>query len=210
MTTDKTQDERGEFEPCPRCGNTLGTYRTPYGKMACVGCGLLLGDAPERNEMNGWKLVPVESSMEMVWAAQKFVEETERRSKGHWWWKRLYEAYLAAAPEPAASQAQTAQPVAYRWRIHTDDSLAGKPNVRPWLFSHDKPPTDMCEVELLYAAPPSELREALLERAADMLTAYGELIRRDGASRIEEHHYLPEVEFLVSELRAILRSTDHG
>ncbi len=42
----------------------------------------------------------------------------------------------------------------------------------------------------------------LHERAADMLTAYAELIRRDGASRIEEHHYLPEVEFLAQELRA--------
>lgn len=41
------------------------------------------------------------------------------------------------------------------------------------------------------------------ERAADMLTAYGELIRRDGASRVEEHHYAPEVEAVAAELRAL-------
>lgn len=40
-----------------------------------------------------------------------------------------------------------------------------------------------------------------LTRAADMLTAYGELIRRDGASHVDEHHYLPEVEFVAQELR---------
>jgi hypothetical protein len=44
----------------------------------------------------------------------------------------------------------------------------------------------------------------LAERAADMLTAYGELIRRDGASHVEEHHYLPEVEHTARELRCAL------
>ena len=43
--------------------------------------------------------------------------------------------------------------------------------------------------------------ETLL-RAADMLTAYAEMIRRDGATHVEEHHYLPEVEFFAAELRA--------
>lgn len=41
-----------------------------------------------------------------------------------------------------------------------------------------------------------------LLRAADMLTAYAELIRRDGATHVEEHHYLPDVEFIAAELRA--------
>jgi hypothetical protein len=41
----------------------------------------------------------------------------------------------------------------------------------------------------------------LAGRAADMLTAYGELIRREGASHVEEHHYLPEVEHTARELR---------
>ena len=44
--------------------------------------------------------------------------------------------------------------------------------------------------------------QGTLLRAADMLCAYAELIRRDGASRVEEHHYLPEVEWITSELRA--------
>lgn len=43
----------------------------------------------------------------------------------------------------------------------------------------------------------------LLERAASMLTGYGELIRRDGASHAEEHHYLPEVEHVAAELRTL-------
>ena len=46
-----------------------------------------------------------------------------------------------------------------------------------------------------------DVDDAFLIRAADMLTAYAELIRRDGASHIEEHHYLPEVEFTAQELR---------
>lgn len=45
------------------------------------------------------------------------------------------------------------------------------------------------------------LDRSLVERASDMLTAYAELIRRDGASHVEEHHYLPEVEHTASELR---------
>ena len=51
------------------------------------------------------------------------------------------------------------EPVAWRWRIHTDDSLAGKPNVRPWLLSHVKPAADMCEIVPLYAAPSPDVRE---------------------------------------------------
>ncbi len=44
--------------------------------------------------------------------------------------------------------------------------------------------------------------DGTLLRAADMLTAYAELIRRDGATHVEEHHYLPDVEFIAAELRA--------
>lgn len=56
------------------------------------------------------------------------------------------------------------------------------------------------------ATPPAAARVPLthsanFERAADMLTAYAELIRRDGATNVEQHHYLPEVEFQASELR---------
>lgn len=53
------------------------------------------------------------------------------------------------------------------------------------------------------AAKLEQAREALAvcERAADMLTAYAELIRRDGASRIDQHHYLPEVEHVAQTLR---------
>ena len=44
--------------------------------------------------------------------------------------------------------------------------------------------------------------DGTLLRAADMLTAYAELIRRDGATHVEEHHYQPDVEFIATELRA--------
>ena len=44
--------------------------------------------------------------------------------------------------------------------------------------------------------------QGTLLRAADMLVAYAELIRRDGASHVEEHHYLPEVEWVAAEVRA--------
>lgn len=43
--------------------------------------------------------------------------------------------------------------------------------------------------------------QGVFERAADMLTAYAELIRRAGADRITDHHYLPEVEYVAKTLR---------
>ncbi len=51
-------------------------------------------------------------------------------------------------------------------------------------------------------AATQQSNEGVLLRAADMLTAYAELIRRDGATHVEEHHYLPDVEFIAAELRA--------
>lgn len=50
--------------------------------------------------------------------------------------------------------------------------------------------------------------DGISKRAADMLTAYAELIRRDGATHIDEHHYLPEVEFIAQELRNRATPTD--
>lgn len=63
-------------------------------------------------------------------------------------------ARAAAAPLPPPS---APQPVAWRWRFHTDDSLAGRPNVRAWLLA-DKEPTSVSadiEVEPLYTRPAS-------------------------------------------------------
>ena len=51
-------------------------------------------------------------------------------------------------------------------------------------------------------AATQQSNEGVLLRAADILTAYAELIRRDGATHVEEHHYLPDVEFIAAELRA--------
>jgi hypothetical protein len=48
----------------------------------------------------GWKLVPVEATNEMQWAANDYAEATKDRPKGMWWWNRLYQAMLAAAPSP--------------------------------------------------------------------------------------------------------------
>lgn len=54
---------------------------------------------------------------------------------------------------------------------------------------------------------PADGVRMLLERAASMLTGYGELIRRDGASHVDEHHYLPEVEHVAAELRTLMDAT---
>jgi hypothetical protein len=56
--------------------------------------------------------------------------------------------------------------------------------------------------------PAEQPNKDLVLRAADMLTAYAELIRRDGATHVEEHHYLPEVDFVTSELRKIALSKE--
>lgn len=62
-------------------------------------------------------------------------------------------------------------------------------------------------IEVTVAWAPADGVRMLLERAASMLTGYGELIRRDGASHVEEHHYLPEVEHVAAELRALMDAT---
>ena len=51
--------------------------------------------------------------------------------------------------------------------------------------------------------PLTQSDAGVLLRAADMLTAYAELIRRDGATHVEEHHYLPDVEYIATELRTL-------
>ena len=55
----------------------------------------------------------------------------------------------------------------------------------------------------------SQPNDGALLRAADMITAYAELIRRDGATRAEEHHYLPDVEFVATELRSMAAARDN-
>ncbi len=62
-------------------------------------------------------------------------------------------------------------------------------------------------IEVTVTWAPADGARMLLERAASMLTGYGELIRRDGASHVEEHHYLPEVEHVAAELRALMDAT---
>lgn len=62
-------------------------------------------------------------------------------------------------------------------------------------------------IEVTVAWAPADGVKMLLERAANMLIGYGELIRRDGASHVEEHHYLPEVEHVANELRALMNAT---
>ena len=47
-----------------------------------------------------------------------------------------------------------------------------------------------------------------LERAADMLTAYAELIRRGSLNQIEQYQYLPEVEDLAKTLRMLASEPD--
>lgn len=51
------------------------------------------------------------------------------------------------------------EPVAWRVRFHTDDSLAGKPNVRPWVLLPDRPVRGSAiESEPLYTRPLVPLR----------------------------------------------------
>jgi hypothetical protein len=42
---------------------------------------------------------------------------------------------------------------------------------------------------------------ATMQRASEMLTAYAELILRDGATHVDEHHYVPDVRWVAEELR---------
>ena len=48
---------------------------------------------------DGWQLVPIKATNEMKFAGSDYAESTKDRAKGIWWWARLYEAMLAAAPK---------------------------------------------------------------------------------------------------------------
>lgn len=62
--------------------------------------------------------------------------------------------------------------VAWRYRFHTDASLAGRPNVRQWALSTEevKPHSDW-EAEPLYTHSSSASDKALMEEAATALEA---------------------------------------
>ena len=116
------------------------------------------------------------------------------------------DALLAASPHPEPSA--QGEPVA--WKIVT---VGGR------YFFEDKPPQDCyseewlarCQlVQPLYASapstPPHAVVEAVpqawpIERAADMLTAYAEMVKATG--RYAEKHYIPEIENVAAELRGI-------
>jgi hypothetical protein len=48
----------------------------------------------------GWQLVPIEPTPKMARAGDDYATENSQRAKGMWWWSRLYQAMIAAAPQP--------------------------------------------------------------------------------------------------------------
>lgn len=50
------------------------------------------------SDATGWKMVPVDPTLEMTRAADDYADATANRPKGMWWWGRLYQTMLAAAP----------------------------------------------------------------------------------------------------------------
>lgn len=60
--------------------------------------GLIFGDAQPAQVPAGWKLVPVEPTNEMNCAGNTYAELTANQPKGMWWWGRVYQAMLSAAP----------------------------------------------------------------------------------------------------------------
>jgi hypothetical protein len=70
---------------------------------------------------------------------------------------------VSAAPS-GPPVAEMRPPVAWRFRFHTDDSLAGKPNVRPWVLIDKEPQShEDIEVEPLFASS-----EPLVEAPSDL------------------------------------------
>jgi hypothetical protein len=79
----------------------------------------------------------------------------------------------AAAPS-GPPVAEMRQPVAWRFRFHTDDSLAGKPNVRPWVLIDKEPQShEDIEVEPLFASS-EPLVEAPSPEEIELLTRIDE------------------------------------
>ena len=91
----------------------------------------------------------------------------------------------------AANSLDAREPVAWRVRFHTDDSLAGKPNVRPWVLLPDRPVRGSAiESEPLYTRPlvPLTLTECRTLVAAHF--EHGELCGDDLRliRAVENHH----------------------
>lgn len=55
------------------------------------------------------------------------------------WAEALLRDALAHRSATTPAPAGQTDIVAWRWRIHTDDSLAGKPNVRRWVLTEEEP-----------------------------------------------------------------------
>jgi hypothetical protein len=47
----------------------------------------------------GWVMVPEEPTQEMMRAGDRYAMDTAHQAKGLWWWGRLYQAMLEAAPK---------------------------------------------------------------------------------------------------------------
>lgn len=118
---------------------------------------------------------------------------------------------LAASPQPAEPSAQ-GEPVAWRPGdpIYDDAYVRG---VAVGFAEDDSRRTTLLRIADRIEArasapstPPHAVVEAEtnawpIERAADMLTAYAELVKATG--RYAEEHYIPEIENVAAELRGI-------
>jgi hypothetical protein len=133
----------------------------------------------------GWRYTPSEQ-----WGDQVLTQDPKAAELARQYGREVEALYTEAQLLAAVGDAGTLRVQLDHWKtfaVHAEGEHAA------W----KKTATEL-DAEL------SKLRldRGLVERAADMLTAYAEMIRRDGASHVEEHHYLPEVEHAATELRA--------
>jgi hypothetical protein len=77
--------------------------------------------------------------------AKKIFDWLERRGLYQDLGMRAVHDKINAALADKQAAPPAAQPVAYLFRFHTDDSLAGKPNVRKWQLCEGAPPASLYE-----------------------------------------------------------------
>ena len=70
-----------------------------------------------------YQLVPKETDRAMDDAAEQYYIGTKTKMKGQWWWNRLYQAYLSAAPTPPAQPAEQPPIPESLWRSILDAGL---------------------------------------------------------------------------------------
>lgn len=191
---------------CSQCGGEFG-----QGNSGCSHCQDHMQPAQPEPSAQGEALPRALLRKALVKAARTALPQshTHEYIDSMEYWEANLRAFDASAPAAPAQPSVTEEMVtayltandAYWKRIDGEPTKLGK-----WRNGTPSEATRVSLMAALAAAPAAPAQAVPLEtwsieRAADMLTAYAELVKATG--RYAEEHYIPEIESVAAELRGI-------